>query len=641
MSLTIINFEKMRRLMLDKYPVIALNFALIFSVIAARYCGKTIQNNIVFSIIIITILIASYIFIEFKIHYKKLLKSSLLILIAFCFFIIYNSGKMEYKTTVEHNGRYEIEKIFTRKQNYISSIIKSEITNVKYLANIKTKECMQEGYSFDVISKQSQYKLEKPIIPFAGGFYNYLYSHNVRDQINLDSIKVRNKNLSLDKSIKAFLIERIDSSKISPKHKSIVKALVLGDKKSIDEDLLDMFSDIGVMHLLALSGLHLGVLSYLINLLLGLIFTNGPAPVKAILNTSLLVFYAFIVGFPPSISRAVLMFSIININANINREYNLINSLSIASFFILLINPFQVFNIGFQLSFSAVLSIAIFNPFFNRILKSRFKIVNYFLSLTSISLATQIGTMAISIYYFNKFSLSFLMSNLILIPAFSIVLILSFIFLSMASANFYFDILENFIDGILHNSLVIARFLSSFDNFIFDKIVISDLQLISFLLFLVCLVLILMQEKFKYEVFLLSLIVFLADQIVLNDLKNKDEILIYKSNVMIRQRDKSLIYLSAEYNLFEKYLIRLGKSYTNAEKAIGKLNEKYIFKPSDKYNNNPIDTDHIILIDRKNRLNPLKIVNRHTKCIIFLPKEKYLKERWKTAAMKKGLKFIE
>jgi competence protein ComEC len=641
MNLMIINFGKTMRLMLDKYPVIALNLSLIFSGIAARYCGQIILSNIFITILISGILIVSYFFIEFKIHYHRQLKSRLLISISLCLFVIYNSVKMEYKTSIEEDGRYEIEKIFTRKQNYISSIIKSESTNVKYFANIKTKESLKEGYSFEVISKQSQFKLEKPTIPFAGGFINYLYSQNVRDQINLDSIKIGDENLPLEKSIKAFLIERIDSSKISQEHKTIVKALTLGDKKSIDDDLLNTFSDIGVMHLLALSGLHLGVLSYLINLLLGLIFTKGPAPEKAILNTAILSFYAFIVGFPASITRAVLMFSIININENINREYNLLNSLSIASFIIILIDPFQLFNIGFHLSFSAVLSIAIFNPIFNKILRSRFKIVNYFLSLTSISLATQIGTAAISIYYFNKFSASFLISNLILIPIFSLVIILSFIFLIMASVNLYFDLLENTIGYILNYSIKIASFISGFDRLIFDKIVISNLSLIAFLLILILFFLILKRAKFKLETFLISMILLAANQIVLSELKKKDEILISNNNLMIRLQDKSILYLKSKYNPFEKYLIYLGGNYRIASKVITKLDDQYIFMISAKYRNNPVEKDHYLLLEKVIDTNPFHLINKNTKSIISLSKEKIYNERWRTVAIKKGLKFIE
>ena len=206
----------------------------------------------------------------------------------------------------------------------------------------------------------------------------------------------------------------------------LVRGVFLGDKKLIDDDLRDNFINAGVIHVLAVSGLHVG---YII-LIIFLIFNRVNIKLKYGLVFAGLACYLALTGFQPSVFRAVIMAAVILLGNLTNRNSNAVNSLFLAGLILLLINPVTLFAPGFQLSFSAVLSILIFYPKFQEGIEKlpiNSKLIKNLLLFISVTLAAQIGTLPFTLMYFHKLSIISLAANLVVIPLIGVILAVTII----------------------------------------------------------------------------------------------------------------------------------------------------------------------------------------------------------------------
>lgn len=203
----------------------------------------------------------------------------------------------------------------------------------------------------------------------------------------------------------------------------IASALILGIRSSLDNDLKQAYSSTGTMHVLAVSGLHVGIVLGMLMILFNFLkpFSWGRILLPLLLIGSLWI-YAFVTGFSASVLRAVVMFSLIVLAKSMQKNTNIYNTLSLSAFVLLCINPFSLMDAGFQLSYLAVLGIVYFQPKIYRLLSPRHTILDKAWILTSGSIAAQIGTLPICLYYFHQFPLNFIVSNLWAIPISSLVL---------------------------------------------------------------------------------------------------------------------------------------------------------------------------------------------------------------------------
>ncbi|MDF1549495.1 MAG: ComEC/Rec2 family competence protein [Bacteroidales bacterium] len=208
------------------------------------------------------------------------------------------------------------------------------------------------------------------------------------------------------------------STGISGDEFAILAALTLGVKDYLSDEIVEAYSDSGAMHVLAVSGLHVGIIMLVLNQLLFFMRKNKFLRVlQSILIILSLWTFAFITGLSPSVTRASLMMSFIILGKISRKKPSTYNSIAASAFIILLINPMALFNVGFQLSYLAVIAIIFFQPRIYRLLDIKNKWMDWVWKLTTVSIAAQIGTSAISIYYFHQFPLYALLTNLIAIPA--------------------------------------------------------------------------------------------------------------------------------------------------------------------------------------------------------------------------------
>lgn len=226
------------------------------------------------------------------------------------------------------------------------------------------------------------------------------------------------KNLhQMSFDLRDWLIDYYSRSGIHGENLAVLSAITLGYKNLLDEETRRVFTASGAMHILAVSGLHVGIIFATVSMLL--IFLTRLRHGK-LLSTILLIgflwFYAFFTGFSPSVVRASFMFSLMLIGNSLNRSSNVYNTLSASAFLALAFNPLLILNIGFQLSYSAVLSIVFFYPYIYKMLYIKHKLLDKVWALIAVSLAAQLGTSPLSIFHFHQFPNLFILSNLYAIP---------------------------------------------------------------------------------------------------------------------------------------------------------------------------------------------------------------------------------
>lgn len=197
----------------------------------------------------------------------------------------------------------------------------------------------------------------------------------------------------------------------------ILAALTLGARDEVSEDVRTVWSAAGATHVLAVSGLHVGIIFAVMQFLLS--FLAGSKVGRFVRGFLLIVSlwgYALLTGLSPSVMRAASMFSILAIALIINRKGTIYNSLAISACALLLYDPFVLFDVGFQFSYLAVVSIVFFQPKLDKLLQTRSFVLRWSWKLFTVSLAAQIGTFPLAIFYFHQFPSYFFLSNFVIIP---------------------------------------------------------------------------------------------------------------------------------------------------------------------------------------------------------------------------------
>ena len=269
---------------------------------------------------------------------------------------------------------------------------------------------------------------------------------------DITSITMINDEVSTFKNIIHQIRKKIDGQikkYHSPETAALLRGLLLADRGEINYQTKTQFINAGVVHVLAVSGLHVGFIIMIFLFLLG----RFNLFIRSILTIIGLLCFMLITGVPPSVSRATVMAIVLIIAFLSNRSTNLINSISIAAVIILIINPNEIYNPGFQLSFAAVMAIGILLPYLNQIIEKRNvpnKILKYLLLFCAVSLSAQIGTLPFTLLYFNKFSIIALLTNFLVIPSIGFIIaaaivtlffstIIPFIAVYFAAANGLFS----------------------------------------------------------------------------------------------------------------------------------------------------------------------------------------------------------
>ena len=202
----------------------------------------------------------------------------------------------------------------------------------------------------------------------------------------------------------------------------ILNAIILGERQNLPAYVRDVLVKSGTVHIIAISGLHLGIVAFIILLILKII--KIPRRPRYILAIFLLIIYCILTGAKTPVMRATVMASILLFAYFLKREINIYNSLSLAALIILLINPWQLFEVSFQLSFLSVVSIVWLSPKIKSLFPEKLnKIpwIRFLISVFSVSFAAWLGLLLLIAYYFRIFSPITILANMIIVPYMTII----------------------------------------------------------------------------------------------------------------------------------------------------------------------------------------------------------------------------
>ena len=311
-------------------------------------------------------------------------------------------------------------------------------------------------------------------------YKKYLANKNIYFQAYLDTknwrLLANNQGqlvYSTAYKLREKLLEIYKSKDITGDEFAILAALTLGVKDYLSPEIMQTYSASGAMHILAVSGLHVGIIYLILNSML--FFMKKNQILKYIQPIILIIsiwFFALITGLSPSVTRASIMLSFIIIGNASGRRPSVFNSIAISAFLILLFKPLAILHVGFQLSYSAVLAIVYFQPKIYRLWNPKYKILDKAWALTAVSIAAQIGTFPISIFYFHQFPSYFFITNLIAIPAAYII-----IFLAVGLLIFNFlPLISDILTFLLDWTIVILNYFTSW----IEKLPFSSISHISY-----------------------------------------------------------------------------------------------------------------------------------------------------------------
>lgn len=346
-----------------------------------------------------------------------------------------------------------------------------------------------------------------PASPYQFDYRRYMARQNVFHKIRLKNnyfkagaesgFNTRIRQLR-DKLIGSFNIHHYP---VTVQH--LINALLFGQRQDMEQEITNDYTNAGVVHILAISGLHFTLLFLMLNWLLAPLkrikHFGTPAHLAAILG--FMWVFAFITGLSASVVRSVVMFSFLMVGEALNRRVSIYNSLAVSALILLLTKPAFLFDAGFQLSYMAVLGIVWLQPLYKNKLKSKYRLINMARDLVMVSLTAQIAVLPLSLYYFNQFPLLFLLANIVVIPLSNGVLILGIITLIL---NFALPSVAIYVGKLLEWLIIgmnwYTKWIASFETLTLKNIPFTLLLNITLYAVLILSALYLYQKTFKRAV---------------------------------------------------------------------------------------------------------------------------------------------
>tara|TARA_Y100000385_G_scaffold135063_1_gene140272 strand:- start:4218 stop:6035 length:1818 start_codon:yes stop_codon:yes gene_type:complete len=404
-------------------------------------------------------------------------------------------------------------------------------------------------------------------------------------------------------------IIRVFESFLEKENLGLTIALVLGDKSLLDKDLKNTFSKAGAMHVLAVSGLHVGIVLYIIVNILKSASRIISRNKSIIISVFILWVYALITGMSPSVSRAVFMFSCLAFAQVSGRSFNRINILFFSAFVLLLTNPFLLYDLGFQLSYMAMLGIFLFYDKLSSLLSPSNKVLKWIWEGSCIGVSAQLTTIPIVLFNFHVFPNYFIITNIGMMFFAGAVLSTAISLVSLYWWGFLSKIIGVTLCFLLVSMLFFTRFIEGLPGASAVGFNLSFFLALA-LFFVVVFLLVRLNNKAQYCLLLLfyffvvSLVVFNR-----NSQLNKNELCIFNHNqflMTVKIRDKVFCFHeSKEHELTKESFILDSYSKLNPGKVIYK---------------NTRNTE----INLSSKTCKIKLKNLKTKVLIFVNDKKYI-----------------
>lgn len=511
-----------------------------------------------------------------------------------CFFFI-GFGSYQLRTPRFQPKHYS--HAITERQSYvlqlkIKEILKPGRYHNKYIVAVKAlndipvqgklllsiqKDSISEILDTDALLLVSApvLHLNEPLNPYQFNYANYLKTLGVYHQLRISEnsiLKTREGRATLKGHAERFrnrLVKALERISLDKDERSILQALVLGQKRDIDKALYADYAAAGAVHILAVSGLHIGVFFFIFSWLFRplLSFRHGNQA-RSILVILCLFGFAFITGASPSVVRAATMFSLFAFAELINRPTNSFNTLFLSFFILLLINPFWLFHIGFQLSYLAVFSILWIHPLCNKLYSPRNRWIRKVWDIITVSIAAQLGVLPLSLYYFHQFPGLFLLTNIVVLPFLALLLGAGLLVLLLSAVEALPEKIAVAYNFLIRSLNDFIRWVASQDHLLIEEIHFSEANVLATYGFIVTLAL--LWKQFSYRALtatLASILVLISTFLWERHALAADELLVLHSGrkTLLAYKHANKLTAFSEKGIYEH-------TNTSALKAFGRVN---------------------------------------------------------------------
>ncbi|WP_460217877.1 ComEC/Rec2 family competence protein [Psychroserpens sp. MEBiC05023] len=365
-------------------------------------------------------------------------------------------------------------------KKYITELISidNQPLRGKFLLNIEIDSLNTTFNVDDVLSAYTKLQtIPEPLNPNQFDYNYYLKKQYIYHQLTIASttiLQLKSDTHTLSgyaASLRNLINRKLNLYHFKASELAIINAMLLGQRQDISKDLYENYVSAGAIHILAISGLHVGIILLILNTLLKPLhhFKQGKL-MKVCLIILLLWSFAIVAGLSASVTRAVTMFSIIAIAMHWKRLTNIYNTLAISAFVLLLFKPMFLFDVGFQMSYLAVIAIVTIQPLLYKLWQPKWNIINYFWQLLTVTIAAQLGVVPISLYYFNQFPGLFFVSNLAIIPCLGLILGLGLFIIILALLDLLPEVIAQCYGTMISLMNNIINWVAQKEAFIFKTI---------------------------------------------------------------------------------------------------------------------------------------------------------------------------
>jgi len=390
----------------------------------------------------------------------------------------------------------------------------------------------------------------------------YLENKQIYAQIYADASEIKIGSIIqkdfwyFSSRLRTKIIQNLEKSHFNKAELNVAVALILGQQQDISPEIVSDYQYAGAVHILSVSGLHIGcILIFVTFLLKPFPNTRKSSFIKLVIILLSLSSFGLIAGLAPSVLRSVTMFSFVAIGMYLRRSTNIFHTLLVSMLIILLVQPSFLFDVGFQLSYFALFFILWLQPLLAQLWKPRNKILNYFWEILTVSFAAQIGTLPLSIYYFHQFPGLFFVTNLVIIPFLSLIMGLGVVVMVLAA----FDCVPVFLAKSLEWSIFILNkiinWIASLEQFIFRDIPFNWQLLLSLYLLIIATVIWFKKPNFnKLALAMITVIIFQITYFQTHwNIQKQRELVIFnsKKNTLIAERNGNNISLYAGDSLLK------------------------------------------------------------------------------------------
>ncbi|MBQ4818796.1 ComEC/Rec2 family competence protein [Aquimarina sp. MMG016] len=544
-------------------------------------------------------------------------------------------------------------------------IIDSTITKGNVLLQIpkdNTQNILDVGGIYTSYTKLRP--IPQPLNPEQFDYARYLSTQYIFHQITITPDKLidhhnpKKSIYRLTDQIRKHINYRLSQYPFTSEQLAIINALILGQRQDLSQETFSEYRDAGAIHILAVSGLHVGILLILLNILLKplLRFRKHGKLIILILSIILLWCFAFMAGLSSSVLRAVTMFTFVAIGMHIRSKTSTYNALLISMFLLLCWDPLLLFSVGFQLSYLAVFAIIWIQPIFAKRYEPKGYIDKKLWDTFTVTIAAQLGILPLSLFYFHQFPILFFISNLLIIPFLGGILGIGIIVVIGATLGLLPDFLAITYGSIIDTMNTIVGWVAHQNSFIITKIPFSGILLL--LLYFLLITSMLAIKKFSYQRlyeigfgFVLLFCILIYEK---NQYKKTEELIIFHhqrntalgvlENQKLNIYSKDSIPDKTKNFLFDEYCITNNAEYTTTQplKNSYQYKEKniLIIDSSGIYNIPKLKPD-IILLSNSPKIHLDRVINSLQPKQIIADGSNYksFMHRWELTCIQKNIPF--